>query len=430
MSQPDKPSLSPLEPLTTSSQVAPHLAPSLRDPAMLQPQFTFANDSRKRRRSGMTLIELLIAISILVIISAILVPQLRLASADRNVREASRAVASLFAQASQRAINDGEAGVVIERNPNIFDGTTYYAGTSMFILRKVPRYTGADDDDFAERVRLESLEFSDDPNDPMVHATDIFMPLPLEQEDLQIIRVDDQISFNVQPNIRFIIDMVTPEMDPVDEILKLRLRLKSASPGFLIFDDIFPDPEVTEQKDPAGGPGDGKSQKKIGSYTIYRQPRKLVSSRIDMPTGYLVDLRVSGEVDGGSGTAFFGLDDRDPATVIDDELVASSINYLFNSRGSIDRYFYTIPDGGGGYVRSVRLPTQPAYLMVREYSTDDETIAAVMTSERNMWVTVDPVIGAANVVPGVPVELGAFGSTQQALQAARTLISQGQQAAQ
>ena len=147
MSQPRKPSLSQaLEPLTTSSQVAPHLAPTLRDPAMIQPQFTFADDSRKRRRSGMTLIELLIAISILVIISAILVPQLRFASADRNLREASRTVASLFAQASQRAINDGVAGVVIERNPNIVDEITgvAYAGTSAFLLRKLPRYIGED----------------------------------------------------------------------------------------------------------------------------------------------------------------------------------------------------------------------------------------------------------------------------------------------
>ena len=112
---------------------------------MIQPKIRFASDSRNRRRSGMTLIELLVAISILVIIAAILVPQLRFASADRNIREASRIVASLFASASQRAINDGEAGVVIERNPNIVEGGVAYAGTSLFMLRSVPRYIGEDD---------------------------------------------------------------------------------------------------------------------------------------------------------------------------------------------------------------------------------------------------------------------------------------------
>ena len=86
---------------------------------MTKAQFESAHRVQQRRRSGMTLIELLVAISILVIIAAILVPQLRFASADRNLREASRTMASLFAQASQRAINDGVSGVVIERNPNI-----------------------------------------------------------------------------------------------------------------------------------------------------------------------------------------------------------------------------------------------------------------------------------------------------------------------
>ena len=91
----------------------------LKGLVMTKPQIKSAGRIQQRQRSGMTLIELLVAISILVIIAAILVPQLRFASADRNIREASRMVASLFAEASQRAINDGVAGVVIDRNPNI-----------------------------------------------------------------------------------------------------------------------------------------------------------------------------------------------------------------------------------------------------------------------------------------------------------------------
>ena len=415
----------PEQTLSMSGQVRPYLAPTFRDPTMLQPQFKFAYEPPKRRRSGMTLIELLIAISILVIIAGILVPQLRVASADRNVREASRTVASLFAQASQRAINDGESGVVIERNQNIFDDTTgiAYAGTSMFILRKIPRYIG-EEGDKAERVRLESKDFNED---PMTHASRIYIPLPLEQQTLRTIRIGDQISFNDQPNIRFLINEVTVEMDQVDEVTKLRLDLTAASQGFLNFADIFPDPEVTEQQ---GGVGDGKSQKVIGSFIVYRQPRKLVSSRVDMPTGYLIDLRASGEFNTATDISFFNQDDRDPTTVTDDS-VPSSVTYLFNARGSIDRYFYTALDSGA-YKRLFNLPTQPAYLMVREYSTDDggETIANAVASERTMWVTVEPVSGAANVVPGVAVDQTAFATTRQALQAARTLISQGQQAAQ
>ena len=329
-----------------------------------------------RRRSGMTLIELLVAISILVIIAAILVPQLRLASADRNIREASRMVASLFAQASQRGSNDGVAGVLIERNPNIEDGS-YYAGTSMFILREVPRYAGDQESDRAAYV-------SD---------TSVSIPLPFEQEEgLGLIQVGDQVSFGDQLSIRFrITNVATSGTD---------LQLDLDPPSFL------------KAVAPAGA--DNK-------FTIHRQPRKLESSRIDMPTGYLVDLRLSGEM--GTGGMLFGLDSRVPNA---DSDVPSSITYLFNGRGSIDRFFYT--DGAGA--RQTVLPTQTAYLLVREYNPDDggESVASVLNNERQMWVTVDPTTGAANVVPGVPVDLGGAALSQQALREARTLGSTGQAA--
>ena len=268
----------------------------------------------------------------------------------------------------------------------------------------------------------------------MTHPSDIYIPLPLEQELLRTIRIGDQISFNDQPNIRFIINTVTSEIDIVDELPKLRLRLSPASTGFMDFKDIFPDPETTEQEQSAGGPGDGKSQKVIGNFIVYRQPRKLASSRVDMPTGYLIDLRLSGEVDVATNVAFFNQDLRPPAGVVD-ESVPSSIAYLFNGRGSIDRYSYTVADGLGTPARMFEIPTQPAFLMVREYSTDDggELIDSVLVRERTMWVTVDPVAGTANVVSGVPVDRSTFDDPTllaAPLRAARTLSRQGQQAAQ
>lgn len=429
LNQPD--SLSPsLELLPKSSQVTSHLPLALRVPAMLQPQIKFARVSRQRRRSGMTLIELLVAVSILVIIAAILVPQLRFASADRNIREASRVVASLFASASQRGINDGEAGVVIERNPNIVDEVTghAYAGTSMFMLRQVPRYIGEDATDVAELVRLNSVDV---PAEPMISSgrdilrrnwVDIFITLPLEQQDLRIIRVGDQISFNDQASVRFVITETAFQTDIVDNQPKLRLRLAAAS-DFL--NDSFPNPDVTP--DPIAT---DKSRKVIGSFIVYRQPRKLLSSRLDMPKGYLVDLRLSGDVNPDEATEMlFDLDNR--SVVTDPTAPPNSITYLFNSRGSIDRFFYTALVNGN-HERLFRIPTGPAFLMVREYSTDDggESIGNVLSNDRSMWVTVDPTNGTANVVSGVAVDRSAHPNLEAALNNARTLSSQGQQAAQ
>ena len=327
---------------------------------------------QQRQRSGMTLIELLVAVSILVIIAAILVPQLRFASADRNIREASRMVASLFAEASQRAINDGVAGVVIDRNPNIEEDGVAYAGTSMFILREIPRYTG--DDETAMTAGLV------DTGTPLLA---VLIPLPREQEDLDIIRIGDQISFGDQTQVRFLI-----------------AGLNDNQPGQLtiLFEpSAFGEPPINPSK-----------------FIIHRQPRRLVSSRIDLPTGYLVDLRCSGEV--GPAGAFFA--QAPDAT--------GSVSYIFNGRGSIDRFFFTNSAGG----LATGIPTQPAYLMVREYNPDEggELVENVLSSERQMWVTVEPTTGAANVISGVGVDTSVFTTLPEALAAARQLGSQGQAA--
>ena len=390
---------------------------SFEDFVMTKTQFESAHRVQQRRRSGMTLIELLVAIAILVIIAAILVPQLRFASADRNLREASRTMASLFAQASQRAINDGVSGVVIERNPNIVEDGVAYAGTSMFILRGVPPYIGEEATDVAEYAQFSTRDFPErpphhlfDPDNPFI-PFDIWIPEPFEEG---IVQAGDQISFNGQP-LRFNIDSVSAETHLADNTKDV-LRLRLSSP----FDFVAGNVRLPQ---PTPDPGSSKSLVTIGSFIVHRQPRKLVSSRVDMPTGYLVDLRLSGEL--FNGNTFFSLDAR--PTV--DPLVnptPNSVAYLFNGRGSIDRFVYTDATG----TRRGGLPKEPAYLMVREYSTDEggESVDNVLRSERQMWVTIDQTTGAANVISGLGVDTSVFTTLPQSLERARQLGSQGQAA--
>ena len=334
---------------------------------MTEPKTKITGEIQKRQRSGMTLLELLVAIAILVIIAAILVPQLRFASADRNIREASRLVASTFAQASQRAINDGEAGVLIVRNPNITEDDVAYAATSMFLMRRIPRYIG-------ENIGDEAMISS---------PTSVSIPLPSEQTALGTIRVGDQISFGNQSQLRFTIT-----------------DLNEAGSNL----------ELTLAPSPFGAPPNDPSK-----FVIYRQPRRLASSRVDLPTGYLVDLRLSGELN-ASNTSFFALDNS---------ATPESVTYLFNGRGNIDRFFYT--DGGGA--RLNQFPTQPAYLMVREFNPEEngETIQNVLNSDLSMWVTVELTTGAANVIPGVAVDLDNT-PLPEALSNARTIGRTGQAA--
>ena len=287
-------------------------------------------------------------------------------------------VASLFAEASQRAINDGVSGVLIERNPNITDASGAYASTSMFILREMPRYTGDSGNALASGVTL----IPETANTPATF--EIVIPLPIEQTDLGTVRPGDQISFGDQTQLQFAI------RNAIEDGAVLRLICSTS---------VFGAPPTS----PSGS-----------EFIIERQPRKLVSSRVDMPTGYLVDLRLSGEVD--STDTFFA--QAPDAT--------SSVSYLFNGRGSIDRFFYANSAGALDF----GIPRQPAYLMVREYSADEggELIENVLNSERQMWVTVDPTTGAANVIPGVGVDTAVFTTLPDRLKEARQLGSQGQAA--
>ena len=100
-------------------------------------------------RSGLTLVELLIVISIMAILTALIVPQVRTVNKDRNLRETARVIGTAFAAARDRAVIDGSAGILIRRNPNfLFNaaGTIVppipYASMTLYQMRRLPPYTG------------------------------------------------------------------------------------------------------------------------------------------------------------------------------------------------------------------------------------------------------------------------------------------------
>ena len=77
-----------------------------------------------------------------------------------------------------------------------------------------------------------------------------------------------------------------------------------------------------------------------------------------------------------------------------------------------------------------RFPSQPAYLMVREFNPEEngETIENVLNNDLSMWVTIELTTGAANVIPGVAVDLDNTPSIPEALSNARTIGRTGQAA--
>ena len=339
-----------------------------------------------RASRGFTLIELLVVITILTVISAILIPRIRVINEDRNIREAARIVASAFAKANARAINDGSAGLMIVPNPN-FQGPTfgntngpYYAGTRIFQMRQLPPYTG--DDDTATAT---------------IDATTgtVTIPTPFEHDPSVgrfIVQINDEISFNGS-SYRYRINAVNPT--------GTMLTLDSpTTPGAGVSAPL-----------PVLGAG--------ASFVIHRQPRRLESSVVELPDGYFIDLRYSGPVqttDPSLGTHF----NQDQTVDIPNDDLPASVVLQFDASGAVSRVFFegmTVHAGArgvAGELQEIR-PTGPLNWLVTNFnpaSLDPVSGAPATAADdpirnpSNKWVTVDHVTGGVNVASAVPADGG------------------------
>ena len=116
--------------LTTRSHIAGRIGnPSYseRDLLLCRGNTSFCRNCRRTRREsastgrcGVTLVELLVIVGIVVLLAAISIPALRASSRGRLVREAAREVSVSLGAVQMLAMHDGRyAGVRIQRDPNL-----------------------------------------------------------------------------------------------------------------------------------------------------------------------------------------------------------------------------------------------------------------------------------------------------------------------
>jgi prepilin-type N-terminal cleavage/methylation domain-containing protein len=348
---------------------------------------------------GLTLIELLVVIMILGLIMILAIPRLRMINEDRSVREAARTVGSVFAKASQRAYSDGVAGVCIELNPNISDvDGVQYAGTALFMLRKLPPYVGDDGG-------MSSLATKTGPNS-------VVIALPYLYKN-KVVQVNDYISFNNSP-LNYQIQSTTP--DTVNNQLAINLYPSNILPPL------------------PGNNGDRYP------FVVHRQPKLQESSRVQLPEGYIIDMRFSGEMRSGAAPLPVSLNHFPMRSYFHEQVPPASLplkrNYdtriLFGEDGSIDRYQVPITN-------LTLAPKGDLYFFITRYESklEREQINSPakassepdsLDSPTNMWLIVDSQTGTStlsyNVPPGTAVT-----DLPSRIAAARSIASTGQMAA-
>ncbi len=324
---------------------------------------TQSNLIRRNRSRGLTLIELLVVVAIMAALTAVMIPRMRIVNKDRGIREAARIVASAFGKASNRAVDEGIAGIIIESNPNFIGDAgastdVRYAGTTIYQLRRVPPYIG---DDFNAKATS-------------MGAT-VTIPKPLEYDAYagtpkQFVQRYDYISFNGS-SYRYLIQNVAP----TGSNLNITLDLNTG---------YAPQPQLGATGVP---------------FVIHRQPQKLESSRVDLPAGHMIDLRYSGPVVADPNAAFGTAFNQQ----IDDTIAnANQIRILFGPQGGVDRfYFYNNLTGFSGTGAVIgEIPQSTLYWFVSAYETEP----GIQPIDRpsNMWVTLNHLTGSVNVASTAP----------------------------
>ena len=306
-----------------------------------QNKFTTAKPDKR----GFTVIELLLVFLVSGIVLAIANPRIRVISKERGIRESARVVGSMISKASDEAIINGSAGIVLRRNPNFVFGPQWYASTQLGILRAVPVYVGDQPYSKGATPSRGASRFS---------ATQVDIPRPIEHEENPPVVSGDRISLNHSPAQFEIID-VTPDFSDGRPILRLTLNV-----GFGTY------PSIAREFDDV-------------PFVIHRQPILRRSSIEELPRGHMIDLRFSGHEP---------IFERQIETDRGPPIVNYDIEIIFDRFGYIAKTIYRELDRRNVRTgRAVsRIPTEPIYLLVvaNPFSEKESTL----NSDLAMWVAI------------------------------------------
>jgi prepilin-type N-terminal cleavage/methylation domain-containing protein len=309
------------------------------------------------RHDGMTLIELLATMAIMVLLIAAALPSIRPAVENRRIREAARALDIFINAARNRAMEIGRpAGIMIE--PLIIRDDYGKPVSSVSFAMTVdqvevpPPYCGDSIGAYA-KVWLERPDLN---APPILKATLNYCR--------NIISIGDQVQFNNQGPLYSII---APDIIGADPTVTLALNTPVLNAPWGAIASNAP-------------------------YKIYRQPVKSHATPLMLPTGVVIDLESSGTDTGATARLWpYG-----EFSLIGGSM--PSINITFTPKGAVDRVF----------INHKPYPvSQPIYLMVGKRERVPSQVVqdnagkysdlVNYQDQNNLWVTLNPQNGTVTV---------------------------------
>lgn len=310
---------------------------------------------RRPAVSGLTLIELMVALAIISVLAGISLPTVKtMIEGQRDSRAASVVQAAIEAGRARSIARGGGGGILIERlgNRNIFERSQ---AIQIRFVDAPPVYTG---DTNHATVRYRNLV---DPANPLNPGIDRHVVL-FDNRQAQIIRSAMDISNEVEPTLINIGNTMRlgNEGFPMTIVGFLRLPAGApwvdwARPGEAA-PAGFPNNYVTAVLAPQeAGTNLRRHNKRDMPFEIIRSPRPAIAMPSELPTGTAIDLTASGI--GRYGNEFSPMEiqrnylDANARPFATNTPDYGSILILFGARGEVSRVLATRwvvdPDGNG-----------------------------------------------------------------------------------
>jgi type II secretory pathway pseudopilin PulG len=330
-------------------------------------------------RRGLTLVELLVTVSIMMLLVVVALPSMTPSSESRRVREAARQLNVFFGAARAQAMLTGRpVGVMLARNT----GLGLASGT-LFQVEVPPAYSG---ETINSTARMSYVRTSG------IYA--YFNMSVIGTLDTSKIAAGDQVQLNNQGPLYTV--AAEPSRTGANAIsLTLDIRDRRTYPW----------------------PSSGTSP--AVPYKFYRQPVTSSATPLELPSVVSLDLQSSGT-------------DSDPSlfTPITSDVNSTSpspIIIMFSPSGAMDRVYFN---------NSPRMIREPLYLLIgrrdRVQVAQDVTAATLENQQPNwfsptsIWMTVSPLTGIVSAKENfrVPVNYGTRNKSNLSL--ARTFARQAQ----